>query len=103
MRNKSVHYYNEYQSISAYEGANEGADAGANDVLINRTNENFNWIVQEYIEGMPVSCTTISNGQESITISVNRQIIGLNFLNTPKEFVYCGNVVPARRIRDIYN
>jgi len=54
-----------------------------------------NWLIEEYIEGTPVSCTVISNGKESRLISVNRQIIGENYLNAPKEFMYCGNVVPA--------
>lgn len=53
------------------------------------------WLIQEYMEGIPVSCTTISNGKESTIISINRQIIGEKFVNAPKEFMYCGNVVPA--------
>jgi len=53
------------------------------------------WLVQEYISGIPVSCTTISNGNESKVVSINRQIIGLNFINSPKEFMYCGNIVPG--------
>jgi len=53
------------------------------------------WLMQEYIEGKPVSCTTISNGKESVVISINHQIIGDKYLNAPKEFMYCGNVVPA--------
>ncbi|MHA1489449.1 MAG: ATP-grasp domain-containing protein [Promethearchaeota archaeon] len=53
------------------------------------------WLIQEYIDGIPISCTTISNGRECEIISINHQIIGLNFLNPPKEFMYCGNVVPA--------
>ena len=52
------------------------------------------WLIQEYIKGIPVSCTTISNGKESKVISINRQIIGLKFLNPPKPFMYCGNIVP---------
>ena len=70
--------------------------------LINR--EGFiskDWLIQEYIEGNPVSCTTISNGIESEVISVNHQIIGDNkYLNAPKEFMYCGNVVPANVFAD---
>ncbi len=59
---------------------------------------NFNpseWLVQEYIEGIPTSCTIISNGNESEVISINRQIIGEEFLNSPKKFMYCGNIVPS--------
>jgi predicted ATP-grasp superfamily ATP-dependent carboligase len=53
------------------------------------------WLVQEYIEGIPVSCTTISNGEKCEVISINRQIIGEKYLNPPKEFTYCGNIVPS--------
>jgi predicted ATP-grasp superfamily ATP-dependent carboligase len=53
------------------------------------------WIIQEFIEGIPVSCTIVSNGVESQLISINRQIIGEKFVNAPKEFMYCGNIVPA--------
>jgi len=53
------------------------------------------WLTQEYIEGNPVSCTTISNGVESEIISVNNQIVGDKSLNSPKDFMYCGNIVPA--------
>lgn len=53
------------------------------------------WVIQEYIEGIPISCTTISNGTKCEVISINRQIIGEQFLNAPKEFIYCGNIVPS--------
>jgi len=53
------------------------------------------WLIQEYIEGIPVSCTVISNGKECAVISINRQIIGEQFLNPPKDFMYCGNIVPS--------
>ena len=57
--------------------------------------ETSNWVIQEYIEGLPVSCTVIANGEECKVISVNRQIIGLDFVNAPKQFMYCGNIVPG--------
>ncbi|MFW9895144.1 MAG: ATP-grasp domain-containing protein [Candidatus Thorarchaeota archaeon] len=53
------------------------------------------WLIQEYIEGTPLSCTTISDGEKSEVISINRQIIGEKLLNPPREFSYCGNIVPA--------
>ena len=53
------------------------------------------WQLQEYISGIPVSCTVISNGESSELISVNRQIIGEKLCNPHKEFMYCGNIVPA--------
>lgn len=54
------------------------------------------WIIQEYIEGNPVSCTIISNGKEGLIVSINQQLIGDKYLNAPQEFMYCGNIVPAR-------
>ncbi|KKN50873.1 hypothetical protein LCGC14_0628320 [marine sediment metagenome] len=53
------------------------------------------WIIQEFIEGIPISCTVISDGKECEVVSINRQIIGEKFLNPPKNFMYCGNIVPA--------
>ena len=53
------------------------------------------WLIQEYIEGIPISCTVISNGKECEIITINRQLIGDPLLNPPKEFMYCGNIVPA--------
>ncbi|MEJ2296850.1 MAG: ATP-grasp domain-containing protein, partial [Candidatus Lokiarchaeota archaeon] len=53
------------------------------------------WYVQEFIDGLSISCTVISDGLNARVISINRQIIGEKFLNAPKEFSYCGNVVPA--------
>lgn len=53
------------------------------------------WLIQEYIKGIPISCTTISNGSECEIISINRQVIGEQFLYSPKDFMYCGNTVPA--------
>ncbi|MFX1314299.1 MAG: ATP-grasp domain-containing protein [Promethearchaeota archaeon] len=58
------------------------------------------WLIQEFIEGIPISCSTISNGVECEVISVNRQIIGEKFLNPPGDFTYCGNIVPANLLKD---
>ena len=64
--------------------------------LIEVQDPNFlDWQIQEYIDGIPVSCTIISNGDSSEVVSINRQIIGEKLCNTPKEFMYCGNIVPA--------
>jgi len=61
------------------------------------------WYIQEFIEGIPVSCTTISNSTECEVISINRQIIGLKRVNSPKEFMYCGNIVPANLLKEDYH
>lgn len=57
------------------------------------------WILQEFIDGKAVSCTMISNGRQTEIISVNRQIIGEKFLNSPGEFMYCGNIVPSNLLK----
>ena len=58
------------------------------------------WLIQEYIDGLAISCTIISDGDDARVISINRQILGEKFLNAPKEYVYCGNVVPANLLKD---
>ncbi len=58
------------------------------------------WLIQEYIEGAPVSCTVISNGKECEVVTINRQIVGEKFLNPPKDFMYCGNIVPAGLLKN---
>jgi hypothetical protein len=71
--------------------------------ILRETEKEKDWIVQEYVKGIPASCTVISNGKENEIISVNRQIIGLKLLNPPKEFIYCGNIVPGRILREEEN
>jgi len=58
------------------------------------------WYVQKYINGLAISCTVISDGSNARVISINRQILGEKFLNAPKEFIYCGNIVPANLLRE---
>lgn len=57
--------------------------------------ESGNWLLQEYIDGIDVSCTTISNNVDIKIVSINEQLIGKEFLNAPSKFIYCGNIVPA--------
>jgi predicted ATP-grasp superfamily ATP-dependent carboligase len=57
------------------------------------------WLIQEYLKGLPISCTIISNGKECEVISINQQIIGEKLLNSPKKFMYCGNIVPLNLSR----
>ena len=58
------------------------------------------WYIQEYVDGIPISCTVISDGSNARVISINRQILGEKFLNAPKEFIYCGNIVPANLLKE---
>jgi predicted ATP-grasp superfamily ATP-dependent carboligase len=69
-------------------------------LLENTSSDPSDWLLQEYIDGIPISCTLISNGFDSEVISINRQIIGEKFLNSPQEFMYCGNTVPANLLKD---
>ncbi|MBN1213814.1 MAG: ATP-grasp domain-containing protein [Candidatus Lokiarchaeota archaeon] len=66
-------------------------------------NQEKEWLVQEYIDGINISSTIISNGKHVEIISINQQIIGLNFVNSPKEYMYCGNIVPANISKDEIN
>lgn len=54
------------------------------------------WLFQDYIEGIDISCTTLSNHKEAKVISINKQLIGQGFLNAPSKFIYCGNIIPAK-------
>jgi len=58
-------------------------------------------VVQEYIRGMPASASVVSAGNESVTLTVNEQIIGLNTYGQIKPFGYCGNIVPLAISEDV--
>jgi hypothetical protein len=51
-------------------------------------------VVQKLAEGAPVSASVLCDGKTAVTLSVNRQLIGLSELNA-HGFTYCGNIVPA--------
>ncbi|MBU4436970.1 MAG: ATP-grasp domain-containing protein [Candidatus Altiarchaeota archaeon] len=51
-------------------------------------------LLQRYVDGIPVSASVLSDGKNSLAISVNRQLIGTGEFNAMKEFTYCGNLVP---------
>ncbi len=51
-------------------------------------------LVQELIQGNDVSVSLLGTGDSAITLSVNRQLIGLPELGKQKTKAYCGNVVP---------
>ena len=50
-------------------------------------------LVQEKIEGIPLSCTILADGTQALAYTVNRQLIGLKEFNAPAN-TYCGNIVP---------
>jgi predicted ATP-grasp superfamily ATP-dependent carboligase len=51
------------------------------------------YIVQEFISGIPCSASLVSTGDEVSVISMNEQLIGVPWL-TGIPFAYCGNVTP---------
>ena len=51
-------------------------------------------LVQEYVEGVAASTSVIAAHGRSVTLTVNRQLLGLPSLGSPEAFSYCGNVVP---------
>ena len=64
------------------------------------------FLFQEYIKGKHASVSLISSKREAISVSVNEQLIGLDSLDAPGPFVYCGNVSPfvtnfSRRLCEI--
>ena len=51
------------------------------------------YIVQEFISGIPCSASLVSTGKEASVISINEQLIGVPWL-TGLPFAYCGNITP---------
>jgi len=51
-------------------------------------------IIQEFIPGLPASASVVSSRDESVTLTVNEQIIGLSTIGQVEPFGYCGNIVP---------
>ncbi len=51
------------------------------------------YIVQEFIIGIPCSASLVSTGEEVSVISLNEQLIGVPWL-TGLPFAYCGNITP---------
>ena len=95
---------------SPYEGGNvshcrlsEGGDVERMSWVFERRDE---LLLQRYVDGVPVSASVLSDGKNSLAISVNRQLIGMREFNAGKEFTYCGNLVPLdsemnERIADV--
>lgn len=54
------------------------------------------FLLQEYVQGLPVSASCLSTGRDAVGISTSTQILGSRFLNQTG-FAYCGNMVPLER------
>lgn len=60
-------------------------------------------LIQEYISGTPASVSLISFNNETITLTLNEQLLGVNELGQEEPFGYCGNVVPLVTTRSVMN
>ncbi|OFV67528.1 MAG: ATP-dependent carboligase [Candidatus Syntrophoarchaeum caldarius] len=53
------------------------------------------YLIQQYINGIPASVSVISNPDGEVSsYCVNEQLIGIEWLNAPSRFAYCGNIIP---------
>jgi predicted ATP-grasp superfamily ATP-dependent carboligase len=60
-------------------------------------------LIQEYISGISASVSLISSNNETITLTLNEQLLGANELGQEEPFGYCGNVVPLVTTRSAMN
>ncbi len=60
-------------------------------------------LIQEYISGTSASVSLISSNNETITLTLNEQLLGVNELGQEEPFGYCGNVVPLVTTRSVMN
>jgi predicted ATP-grasp superfamily ATP-dependent carboligase len=51
-------------------------------------------LIQEVIQGIPASVSTLSTTSRVVAISVNEQLSGLHQLGITEPYGYCGNIVP---------
>ncbi|QHN08022.1 ATP-grasp domain-containing protein [Methanothermobacter sp. THM-2] len=55
------------------------------------------FLLQEYIEGVPVSASVLSTGSEALTVLTSRQIIKRDIPGFEGQFIYAGNITPGPR------
>jgi len=63
------------------------------DGALSSSTGNFLYI-QDFVEGIDASASVISNGYEASCLAVTEQVIGEERLGVPRDFGYCGNVIP---------
>ncbi|MHA1294375.1 MAG: ATP-grasp domain-containing protein [Promethearchaeota archaeon] len=68
---------------------------------ISQNTKDIRIYIQEFIEGKDVSSMTLSTGKKCKILSINEQIIGLNEVNAPSPFSYCGNIIPLDSPKEI--
>ena len=60
-------------------------------------------LIQEYISGISASVSLISSANETITLTLNEQLLGVDEVGQEEPFGYCGNVVPLMTTRSVMN
>jgi predicted ATP-grasp superfamily ATP-dependent carboligase len=67
------------------------------------SNEAFisKYLFQEFLTGTSVSVSVMAVPGESLALTVNEQILGMNDVGQREPFGYCGNIVPFSAPKDI--
>lgn len=60
-------------------------------------------LIQEYISGISASVSLISSANETIALTLNEQLLGVDEVGQEEPFGYCGNVVPLMTTRSVMN
>jgi predicted ATP-grasp superfamily ATP-dependent carboligase len=60
-------------------------------------------LIQEYISGISASVSLISSNNETIALTLNEQLLGVEELGQEEPFGYCGNVVPLMTNGSVMN
>jgi predicted ATP-grasp superfamily ATP-dependent carboligase len=60
-------------------------------------------LIQEYICGTSASVSLVSSNNETSTLTLNEQLLGVNEVGQEEPFGYCGNVVPLVTTRSLMN
>ncbi|WP_440952080.1 ATP-grasp domain-containing protein [Methanococcoides sp. FTZ1] len=64
-------------------------------LLIDPTLSSDDIMVQEFLSGFPASVSLVADGNRSVPIAANEQLIGIPWLSG-LPFAYCGNITPYR-------
>lgn len=60
------------------------------------------YMIQKFIDGTDASASFVANGDKFSLLSINEQLIGTSWLNSPGRFTYCGNVVPLSTYKELW-
>ena len=56
--------------------------------------DDHKFIIQEFISGIAASASVLSTKEKVLTLTVNKQLLGMPILGQREEYGYCGNIVP---------